>query len=177
MEGPPRKISEFPMYFGGRVPSSTLFISNQARLIVKDFIKTVAQSWPTFRKEDLTFYWHTKDGTPPALSGSFCITCQPCHFGSVRWWFNCPQCSARVYYLYWAKDRFGCRKCQSLRYVSKNWTDPFKLANHYGKLRLQTACRPGPKAKRCWRYLVREEQAIERLMAQMKQFCERTRTS
>ena len=46
----------------------------------------------------------------------------PCHFGGVRYWFACPQCSAKVAALYCAPGDvyFRCRHCNNLTYHSRN---------------------------------------------------------
>lgn len=50
----------------------------------------------------------------------------PCHYGNVRWWFACPDCSQRVRVLYinpkcgdLAGMRPRCRNCLDLHYASQ----------------------------------------------------------
>ena len=52
------------------------------------------------------------------------ITTTPCHFGGVRYWFQCPllkdgkMCGRRIAVLYQGRDYFGCRQCHNLCYQS-----------------------------------------------------------
>jgi hypothetical protein len=49
-----------------------------------------------------------------------------CHYGGVRYWFQCPlskkgvYCGKRVGVLYKDGDYFGCRNCYELTYSSRN---------------------------------------------------------
>lgn len=64
---------------------------------------------------------------------------QDCHYGSVRYYFACPNCSCKTYKLYKSPSSkyFTCRKCQNLTYhKQKNHLksdDPFLYA-HYDRL-------------------------------------------
>lgn len=40
----------------------------------------------------------------------------PCHYGGVRYWFNCPRCHKRVAKLYLQNAMYFCRTCQHLNY-------------------------------------------------------------
>ncbi len=44
----------------------------------------------------------------------------PCHYGGIRWWFECPGCRRRVGKLYIPPQggRFACRHCYDLSYTS-----------------------------------------------------------
>ena len=56
------------------------------------------------------------------------LTTTPCHFGGVRYWFNCPlvrngvPCGRRVGTLFLSSGGkyFGCRHCYDLSYESRN---------------------------------------------------------
>lgn len=55
----------------------------------------------------------------------------PCHFGSNRYWFTCPQCNRRIAVLYKLGDTFACRLCHNLTYHSKRlnkrcWAFPYE---------------------------------------------------
>jgi hypothetical protein len=41
-----------------------------------------------------------------------------CHFGGVRWYFTCPDCTKRIAVLYADNHLFTCRKCAKLTYDS-----------------------------------------------------------
>lgn len=44
----------------------------------------------------------------------------PCHYGGVRYWFNCPNCFKRVATLFLGNNLlFQCRTCQNLNYASQ----------------------------------------------------------
>ena len=46
------------------------------------------------------------------------ITTTPCHYGGVRYWWQCPKCDKRVGVLYCA-GLYVCRHCLGLSYYSQ----------------------------------------------------------
>jgi hypothetical protein len=74
-----------------------------ARLVEKVIAKTLGQS---------------PQATPtPLWTGGLAITGTRLRYG-WRWWFICPMCYRRAYYLYWQFGHFACRTCQGLTYES-----------------------------------------------------------
>lgn len=58
--------------------------------------------------------WHNKDC-------KIQLTTTPCHFGGVRYWFNCKFCNRRAGVLYLeGSSEFTCRHCINLTYQSRN---------------------------------------------------------
>lgn len=57
----------------------------------------------------------------------------PCHFGGVRYWFQCPwyangvHCGRRVGVMYLGGKYFACRHCYNLTYNSRNLSGVSKL--------------------------------------------------
>lgn len=53
------------------------------------------------------------------------ITTTPCHFGGLRYWFQCPliknnvYCGKRVGKVYMVNNYFGCRHCHEITYASR----------------------------------------------------------
>lgn len=43
----------------------------------------------------------------------------PCHYGGSRPWFVCPSCNRRCAKLFFRRERFLCRVCHRLGYVSQ----------------------------------------------------------
>lgn len=56
----------------------------------------------------------------------------PCHFGGVRYWFRCPNCSKRVGLMYGRGATFLCRHCCQLGYASQQegYTDNVLSQKH-----------------------------------------------
>jgi len=50
------------------------------------------------------------------------VTTTPCHYGGVRYWFECGSCYKNVGVLYFTGDRWECRKCGNLVYSSQQDT-------------------------------------------------------
>jgi hypothetical protein len=104
------------------------------------------------------------------LSGGEChcliLNPQSCHFGKARWWLECPSCGRNSYALFLRGGCLACRVCQRLRYVSKTWTDPFRLMNHYAERFKRLRNRPGPKSAstvtRCLKYHAKMEEAMKK---------------
>jgi hypothetical protein len=101
------------------------------------------------------------------------LTTTPCHFGGVRYWFNCPFCGRRAGKLFLGAGhiRFGCRHCYDLSYESRNESHSGKLGimgsfldidKRIGKLCEQTkrwtyAGRPTRKANRIYALQLKRE--------------------
>lgn len=58
---------------------------------------------------------------PPHVQHSLSLVSTSCHFGGHRLWFVCPAygCGRRVATLYYYYERFACRACFGLSYVSQ----------------------------------------------------------
>ena len=80
------------------------------------------------------------------------LVSRPCRFGGSRHYLLCPRCWHWSLALYWAKDRFACRRCAGLRYVSATLHDSWRLNSHYCELVEVRDHRPGRKPKRYDRY-------------------------
>lgn len=61
---------------------------------------------------------YTLNGDPKTQHVSILRT--PCHFGSSRPWFACPNCAARVAVLYLRRGGFHCRQCARVAYYSQS---------------------------------------------------------
>lgn len=70
---------------------------------------------------------------PPHLAP---LSITPCHYGGIRVWFHCPQCSRRVAILYVTKQ-LACRHCLQLRYKSQREVDYLRAARLARKLNLR----------------------------------------
>jgi hypothetical protein len=72
------------------------------------------------------------------------LTSTPCNFGGERWWFVCPltvngvKCTrrARIIYLPYGAEYFGCRECHRLSYDSRQLSGS-KYEGLYRELREQ----------------------------------------
>ena len=95
---------------------------------------------------------------------------QPCYLGGSRWWLGCPACGRKVYALYRGKDRVACRHCLQLQYASRVLSDAPRLMHHYSRLREQLEHRPGPKPRRYWKYLTKEDHFTRRVIQGLVNF-------
>jgi len=71
----------------------------------------------TYRNKDRhAEEWESMEYRVPMVSTS-------CHFGSVRWWFLCPntRCNRRCRKLYNYGKHFVCQKCTGYWYDSQTW--------------------------------------------------------
>lgn len=69
-----------------------------------------------------------RTGKPFLVETTIPMTTTPLHFGGVRWWFQCPNCSKR-YGKLWKppeSDYFRCRICHSLTYNSSQSTHEYR---------------------------------------------------
>lgn len=62
------------------------------------------------------------------------ITNTPCHYGSNRYWFSCPQCGRRVATLY-CVSKYVCRHCVGLHYKSQLIQPLDRLFSRVSKIR------------------------------------------
>ena len=62
-------------------------------------------------------YWCRYNGVWKAVDETLYFDYSDCHFGGVRQWFSCPQCSERVAVIY--AGHFACRGCLDLVYESQ----------------------------------------------------------
>ena len=85
-----------------------------------------------------------------------------CHFGSVRWWFICPnsRCNRRCRKLYSYGDYFVCHKCTGYWYDSQTWSNqrfrPIKKyfdADDYYRDRVKREFYNGKPTKKYLKYL------------------------
>ena len=62
-----------------------------------------------------------EDGEPSDTGTEIPLVQTPCHYGSQRDWFLCPQpaCGRRVAVLYLQRDRWACRVCHGLTYATR----------------------------------------------------------
>ena len=158
MDGNSQLFSDNPQSFSVSQSRSELFTSKVWQLRVGDLLKPLRIYAPAELTGVIsgTLQIQMADGSPTNLPLTFLS--RPCHLGGVRWLVDCPECRSLVYTLYWRNGKIGCRKCQHLRYVSKTWSKPYALMNHYGDLTERLQKRPGPKPKRYLRYVMREDQ-------------------
>ena len=153
---------------------SNLFSTKHGQIKAKDLTPVLKRTYalPRLPRESvvpLTLSWHTPQG---ALFRHEVVTIIPqsCYFGNARWWLRCATCRRRCYDLFWRKDRFACRSCQRLRYLSKNVSDPYRLMHHFGDLTEHLRRKPGPKPRRYLRLVQREDEACRRVLADLERF-------
>jgi len=109
-----------------------------------------------------------QEGCPVDIK--LCLLAQPCRFGGHRWWATCPGCRRRVAILYLVGGSLPCRKCQGLKYLSKTCSDVPRLMHHYARLREELERRPGPKPRRYWQYLKKENRYTEQVIRGLIRF-------
>lgn len=59
----------------------------------------------------------------------------PCYYGGSRPWFMCPGCDRRCATLYLTGERFRCRLCADLTYVSRQSAAWVRRMRRYDRLR------------------------------------------
>jgi hypothetical protein len=69
-------------------------------------------------QHDDEVYLELAERKPRNSQSTFNLVTTPCHYGGVRYWFECPRCEGRVAKLYENNDNFYCRKCLGLEYYS-----------------------------------------------------------
>lgn len=64
----------------------------------------------------LSYSWQGRE-----FENTFAFIKTPCHFGGVRWWFQCPQCDERCAKLFFNRrnGRYACRLCVGITYYSQ----------------------------------------------------------
>ena len=151
---------------------SNLFTTHHGQIKAKDLTPVLKRTYalPRLPRESvipLTLSWHTPQG---ALFRHEAVTIilQPCYFGNARCWLRCSTCRRRCGDLFWRRDRFACRCCQRLRYVSKNVSDPYRLMHHFGDLTEQLRRRSGPKPRRYARLVQREDNACRTVLVDLE---------
>ena len=79
------------------------------------------------RPSRLRLKYHTEDTTTGEVTAEYEYVVRldytECNFGGFRPWFQCPNCSDRVAKLHMppsqSENRFACRECYELGYVSR----------------------------------------------------------
>ena len=66
----------------------------------------------------LSFGYTTEGGQQQKKVQWLSIVASECNYGSVRYWFTCPQCQQRARKVYMRGLTFACRKCHNLTYAS-----------------------------------------------------------
>lgn len=64
-------------------------------------------------------YRQTVDGKARDIKVTAWTETTPCHFGGVRWWWRCPNCSRRCARLFLVTGGMGCRACLRMIYASQ----------------------------------------------------------
>ena len=102
----------------------------------------------------------------------------PCNYGGKRWWYLCPlvvngrSClrRCRIVYMPIGSEYFGCRKCHSLTYESRQkhrdkfyegFEKPYKVVTAVQEKLART--RSWKKKEKLWRQILRAQAAIESL--------------
>lgn len=81
----------------------------------------------------LIYKWKRNDGPWESQDFSIRYLKSPCHFGGVRYWFECPVCHRQVCKLYLA-GTWCCRKCGNLAYPVENMDQLDRLQHKSEKL-------------------------------------------
>jgi hypothetical protein len=71
---------------------------------------------------ELRYVIRNEEGKVESIQNRVYLTSTPCHYGGVRYWFECPDCGERAGVLYrqYRTLHFTCRKCLNLTYHSRN---------------------------------------------------------
>lgn len=155
-------IVENHQSFSPRLTRSDLFTRPVQGLCIQD---TLRQAVARLRhNEDLTSrtIWIGIEG----VSGHklrLILKRQPCRFGGYRWWAACPRCQRYAAVLYFVDGRVACRICHRLKYMSHVCSNAPRLMHHYARLREALEHRPGPKSRRYWTYLAKEDFNVRRV--------------
>ena len=64
----------------------------------------------------------------------------------------------------------ACQECLQLKYVSKTWSAPARLMEHFGKLRETLERKPGRKGRRYWHAFAKERQYTRQVMEGLQRF-------
>jgi len=64
-------------------------------------------------------YRQTVDGKVRDIKVTVWTETTPCHFGGVRWWWRCPNCTRRCARLFLVTGGMGCRACLRMIYASQ----------------------------------------------------------
>ena len=165
-------IIENSQRFSPRLTRADLFTRSVMRLKVTDLVRQTVhylgdlehiadvQIWIGFEESGLI------KERPLQLT----LKSQSCRFGGSRWWAACPRCRKYAAILYLADGFVACRKCHRLKYLSQVCSDAPRLMNHYARLREDIDRRPGPRPKRYWRYLAKEDFYVRKVMDEMKKW-------
>lgn len=85
----------------------------------------------------LSYSWQKNDGESGRLDYPVRLQTTFCHYGGVRYWFNCPAvgCVKRIAKLYLGDKYFACRHCYRLAYRSQRETVGDRRFRGAGKIR------------------------------------------
>lgn len=75
----------------------------------------------------LSYSMSATNGERRSLSYPVRLVTSSCNYGSLRYWFACPQCGRRVGVLYLGGERFLCRHCYNLSYSSRNVNRHYRM--------------------------------------------------
>lgn len=176
-----QRISSNPLSFSWTWERSQVFTRKAWRLSVKAIANAIERMENGITEQGeprVMLRVQTPDGAAESISAireGIALVGQACRLGGLRWWIRCPICSEKVYALYHADGRLACSKCQRLKYVTKTVSDSARLMNHYADLAESLKKRPGPKPKRFWRYVSREDQYCRLYLQDLATFGEELR--
>lgn len=93
----------------------------------------------------LSYNYRKNEDDWESLDYTLLIHNTPCHFGSERYWFNCPAvgCGRRVAILYLADKYFACRHCYRLTYQSQRQDQTDRLIRKGSQIREKLKWTPG----------------------------------
>jgi hypothetical protein len=67
----------------------------------------------------------------------------PCHYGKVRYWFECPYCCGRAAVLYLGCSGLACQKCYALAYPIENKSKAHRAVESGFKVRKRLKWKDG----------------------------------
>ncbi len=108
-------------------------------------------------------FWIGIEGMPSTIM-RLMLKRRSCRFGGYRWSAICPRRMKNVAKLYLVNYRLACRSCHRLKYMSHICSDAPRLMHHYAHLRERFESRPGPKPRRYWQYLAKEDFYVRRVI-------------
>lgn len=165
-------IVENSQRFSPRLTRSHFFTRPVTCLRVTDLVRQTVQYLGDVEQMAAVQIWigFEESGVIQERPLQLTLKSRPCRFGGSRWWAACPRCRRYVAILYLADDFVACRKCHRLKYLSQVCSDAPRLMNHYARLREDIDRRPGPRPKRYWRYLAKEDFYVRKVMEGMKKW-------
>lgn len=175
MVGPSQRIVENSQTFSPQLRQVYVFTQSVQGLSITDLVRQLGMHLRGPHEiASRAIYIGTEtadDQTPSHLR--LHLKRRACRFGGFRWWAACPRCRKSVALLYFADAVIACRKCHGLKYLSQMCSDAPRLMHHYARLREDIDRRPGPKPKRYWRYLTKEDFYVRKVMIGMHKWAAR----